>query len=109
MNKNDQAVGVPDERTGSRDSMLLLAILHDGEGNGIGQARVRNISAAGMLADCAALVEPGTRVRFDLRGVGEITGEVVRYERGQIGVQFDRKIDPKLARRPVGKPATSKG
>jgi hypothetical protein len=90
-------------RAGARDSFFLLTMLHDAEGREIGQARVRNLSSTGMLADCTASVRMGMRLTFDLRGIGAISGEVMRVEKGRIGVRFDTEIDPNLARRPPGK------
>ncbi len=90
-------------RGGARDSFFLLTILHDAEGREIGHARVRNLSSTGMLADCTASLRMGTRLVFDLRGIGTTSGEIVRVENGRVGVRFDEEIDPNLARKPPGK------
>ncbi|MET0370958.1 MAG: PilZ domain-containing protein [Sphingobium sp.] len=93
-------------RTAPRDSLFLLTTLSTLEGAPLGKARVRNLSATGLMADCERAVPAGVRVAFDLRGVGRITGSVAWSREDKIGVAFDEEIDPQLARKPVS--ATAK-
>ena len=88
-------------RTAPRDSLFLLTSFATPEGAPLGKARVRNLSATGLMADCERAVPAGARIEFDLRGVGKVSG-VVAWSRGEkIGIAFDTPIDPQLARKPV--------
>lgn len=88
-------------RSGPRDSLFLLTNLQTIEGTPLGRARVRNLSATGLMADCERAVPAGARILFDLRGVGRVSGSVVWSREDKIGVAFDEEIDPQLARKPV--------
>ncbi|WP_022682942.1 PilZ domain-containing protein [Sphingobium bisphenolivorans] len=88
-------------RSGPRDSLFLLTSLSSVEGTPLGRARVRNLSATGLMADCERAVPSGVRVSFALRGVGQVEGVVVWSREDRIGIAFDERIDPQLARRPV--------
>jgi len=85
-----------------RDSLFLLARLRFGEADAIHEARVRNLSEGGMMAEFDRAVELGSAVAVELRGVGTVSGRIAWAEQGRIGVSFDRPIDPKAARKPVG-------
>ena len=89
-------------RSGSRDSMLLVTELRDLNGTEMGRAVIRNISGNGMLVEGDFALKLEQIVRFDLRNIGELSGEVTRIEPGQIGIRFHREIDPQMARRPIG-------
>lgn len=91
-----------DAREGSRDAMLLLTILRDVQGKKLNQAIIRNLSNTGMLAEGSFRVTQGQIVRFDLRNIGEMSGEIVRVEQDHVGIRFHREIDPLLTRKPVG-------
>lgn len=88
-------------RSAPRDSLFLLASLTTPEGLGLGKARIRNLSATGLMADCEQAVPTGQRLCFDLRGVGLVQGTVAWSRDDKIGVAFDVPIDPQLARKPV--------
>lgn len=88
-------------RSGPRDSLFLLTNLMSMEGKALGRARVRNLSATGMMADCERPIPAGVRVSLELRGIGEVQGMVVWSRDDRIGIAFDDKIDPQLARKPV--------
>jgi hypothetical protein len=83
-----------------RDSLFLLTVIADTQG-AVGQARVRNLSATGLMADCDHMFLKGDAVIVELRGVGEVSGHVAWANGQRIGVAFDRPIDPQLARKPV--------
>jgi hypothetical protein len=88
-------------RSGPRDSLFLLTNLTSHEGTTLGRARVRNLSATGLMADCERPVPAGAAIVFDLRGVGRVSGKVVWSREDKIGIAFDQEIDPQLARKPI--------
>lgn len=89
-------------RAAPRDSLFLLTDIMTAEGSNLGKARVRNLSAVGLMADCERPVANGTRIVVALRGVGPVAGKVVWVQADKIGVAFDDRINPQLARKPVG-------
>ncbi len=89
-------------RTAPRDSLFLLTNITTAEGISLGKARVRNLSAVGLMADCERPIARGARIVVELRGVGLVTGRVAWAQADRIGVAFDELIDPQLARKPVG-------
>jgi hypothetical protein len=89
-------------RTAPRDSLFLMTVVSAPEGRTVGKARVRNLSATGLMADVDKALREGDNVSLTLRGVGEVTGKVVWTEQKRIGIKFDSDIDPKQARKPVG-------
>ena len=101
MLQDNEDDGLPCGRADKRDSLFLLAVLCDEDGDEIGPARIRNLSATGMMADCTAPFIAGMRIKCAIRGVGNVSGEVVRVAGGRIAVRFDTEIDPLHARRPV--------
>ena len=88
-------------RSGPRDSLFLLTDLRSGNGAPLGRARIRNLSATGLMADCERPVPADTPLSFELRGIGRVAGRVVWSREDKIGVAFDEEIDPQLARKPV--------
>lgn len=93
------------EQQGSRprrDSLLLMATMTLADDAHSREVRVRNISEGGLMAELATPVEIGTAITFDLRGIGPVSGRVAWCTQGRVGVSFDRPIDPKLVRKPVG-------
>lgn len=96
-NEQDQS-----DRTGQRDSLLLMAQMTlDGE-TSPREVRVRNISEGGLMAELPVSAEIGSAVALELRGVGSISGRIAWCTQGRVGVAFDRHIDPKMVRKPVG-------
>lgn len=88
-------------RARSRDSLFVMARLQfDGEAYGR-DVRVRNLSEGGLMAECARVVDAGTSVNLDVRGIGPVTGKVAWCTEGRIGIALDTKIDPRRARRPI--------
>ncbi|WP_322963547.1 PilZ domain-containing protein [Sphingomonas fuzhouensis] len=90
------------DRTGQRDSLLMMAQMMLADESQPRDVRVRNISEGGLMAELAVAVEIGTPVSLDLRGIGPVSGRIAWCTQGRVGVAFDRQIDPKLVRRPVG-------
>lgn len=88
-------------RAAPRDSLFLLTTLSTTDGAPLGKARVRNLSATGLMADCERAVPAGAQVICDLRGIGPVAGTVAWSRGDKIGLAFDEPIDPQLARKPV--------
>lgn len=91
-----------DARLTERDSFLLMTVLRDERDCELGPARIRNLSQTGMMVDTTAPLITGQKLCFNLRGIGLVTGEVVRGEEDRFGIAFDGCIDPRLARKPLG-------
>ncbi|APL94431.1 hypothetical protein Sj15T_04340 [Sphingobium sp. TA15] len=104
MDSNQDDGGRGPARSGPRDSLFLLTNLSSADGAPLGRARVRNLSATGLMADCERAIPTGLRIRFDLRGIGQVNGSVIWSREDRIGIAFDEQIDPQLARRPVSRP-----
>ena len=90
-------------RQSPRDSLFLLSVLRDENGVEVGPAKVRNLSSTGMMVETSVALSLGERLRFDLRGIGEVRGVVVREERDRFryGIHFERPVDARLARRAI--------
>ena len=91
-----------------RDSLFLLSEVIRETGESMGNAKVRNLSATGLMADCDFAFLKGDRLVFDLRGIGPVVGEVVWNNGMRIGFHFDRDVDPQRARKPVSSGEQSK-
>jgi len=90
-----------DEATrNARDSVFLHAMVSSNTASV--QFRVRNISSSGLMAEGPLTFDQGDEVDVDLRNIGRIHGKVVWIDEGRFGMAFDRSIDPKQARKPVG-------
>ena len=92
-------------RAKDRDSLFLLAQMRLGDEAKVRDVRVRNLSEGGLMADVDAPVAVGTVATLDLRGIGEVCGRVAWFAEGRVGIALDTSIDPKKARKPVGRPA----
>lgn len=90
------------QREDVRDSLLLQAPMRYAPEAPTVLLRVRNLSAGGMMADCTVPVEPGQAVEVDIRNIGAVSGRIAWARKGQIGIAFDNRIQPRLARSPVG-------
>jgi len=64
-------------------------------------ARVRNLSAGGMMIECSEPLRAGQQLCARLRGIGAVAGRVAWVRGGRAGIAFAHQIDPELARRPV--------
>ncbi|HEX7783089.1 MAG TPA: PilZ domain-containing protein [Sphingobium sp.] len=89
-------------RVAPRDSLFLLTSLTTLEGASLGKARVRNLSATGLMADCEAALAKGQQVIMEIRGVGRVFGRIAWTRNDRVGIVFDKPIDPQLARKPLG-------
>jgi PilZ domain len=90
------------KRGKDRDSLFLKATLRFPVSNAVGEVRVRNLSAGGLMAEAPLMASRGERVEIELRNIGWISGSVAWLAEGRIGISFDHPIDPKEARKPVG-------
>lgn len=85
-----------------RDSVFLHATVTATHGEAAGLFRIRNISSGGLMAEGPVSFHAGDELDVDLRNVGKVHGRVAWAAEGRFGMMFDRLIDPKLARQPVG-------
>lgn len=98
--------GMAHARGDMRDSMFLHASMRLASEDAPVALRVRNLSAGGLMADCPVAVEQGQQVEVALRNIGTVPGRIAWVRGNQIGVSFLNRIDPKVARKPVGTHAT---
>lgn len=84
-------------RPDARESVLLMAMMRGPSAANV-PVRVRNLSAGGMMVLSQILISRDEAVEIDLAGIGTIAGRVAWVFCGRIGIQFDRPIDPLLAR-----------
>lgn len=84
-----------DTRQSSRDSLLVLAKLKvDGEVSGTEhKVKVRNLSAAGMMAEGDVKVSRGSLVSVELRNIGWVDGTVAWKQDNRFGIGFIEEID----------------
>ncbi|WP_336959119.1 PilZ domain-containing protein [Sphingobium aquiterrae] len=88
-------------RAFARDSLFLLTDISSPEGIDLGKARVRNLSATGLMADSESPFRVGQAVCVELRGLGRVSGTIAWTRNERIGIAFDHAIDPQQARKPV--------
>ena len=86
----------------SRDSLFLMAQLRSPALREVFDVRIRNLSAGGLMADFARPLDRDTPVEVDVRGIGWVAGRIAWCTEGRTGIAFDKPIDPRLARKPVG-------
>ena len=92
----------PAKGRAERDSVFLHATVTSTAGEGSGLFRIRNISSGGLMAEGPFTFAAGDELEVDLRNVGVVHGRVAWASSGKFGMMFDRVIDPKMARQPVG-------
>lgn len=85
-----------------RDSVFLHATVTASHGEAAGVFRIRNISSGGLMAEGPIVFVAGDELDVDLRNIGLVHGRVAWASAGKFGMMFDRAIDPRLARKPVG-------
>jgi len=92
-----------DTRQSSRDSLLVLAKVRlDGDANGTEyRVKVRNLSAAGMMAEGDVKVMRGSLVSVELRNLGWIDGTVAWKQDDRFGIAFIEEIDHLRVRAPA--------
>ena len=98
----DQATA---QRSDPRDSLFLTAKFRIQGESAVEQVRVRNLSAGGLMIELDDPIDPDTPVELEVRGIGRISGKIAWRAVGRAGVAFDKPVDPKKARKPIGKTA----
>jgi hypothetical protein len=96
----NECISADEPPRAKRDSILLLANIVRTDGEDLGQAKVRNLSATGMMAEFQGVVA-GEELVVVFRSGAQIFGKVVWVRNGQIGVSFAKPIDPQIARKSV--------
>lgn len=86
----------------ARDSLFLLSELTLEDSGERHKVKVRNLSSGGMMVESDLEVMQGQRIMIDLRNIGPVRGQIAWVRNAKFGVAFDRSINPKLARKPVG-------
>ncbi|MDM7957157.1 PilZ domain-containing protein [Blastomonas sp.] len=90
------------KETRARDSLFLLAEVSFEGSDEIHKVKVRNLSPGGMMIESDLEVSQGQHLVAVLRNIGAVRGQIAWARSKRFGVAFDREIDPKLARKPVG-------
>jgi hypothetical protein len=85
-----------------RDSLFLLAEITFDDAQEQHKVKVRNLSPGGMMVESDLEVTQGQRLVAVLRNIGPVRGQVAWARSARFGVAFDREINHKLARQPVG-------
>ena len=96
--------GSASQRTRSRDSLFLMAQMRLGLETASQDVRVRNLSEGGLMLEVSKPLPIGTVVTLEVRGLGEVRGNVAWYAEGRAGVALETPIDPKKARKPIAAP-----
>ena len=98
------AMSSVETRNVSRDSLFLFAELtFEGQPEAV-KVKVRNLSAGGMMAEGAGVEAiRGDRLSIELRNVGSVKGNVAWVQGTRFGIAFEKEIDPKIVRAPVGR------
>jgi hypothetical protein len=65
------------------------------------RAKIRNLSAGGLMAEGDMRVLRGEKIEVALRNLGWVEGVVAWVQDNRFGVAFLSEIDPKLARSPL--------
>ncbi len=94
--------GSENRRQRERDSLLLVAQVRIGDEATTREARVRNLSETGLMAELAKVVDVGTPVTVTLRGIGEVAGTVAWCTEGRMGISLNAPINPLHVRKPSG-------
>ncbi|MDP4573593.1 PilZ domain-containing protein [Qipengyuania sp. G39] len=89
-------------RNVGRDSLFLFAELEfEGQTDPV-RVKVRNLSAGGMMAEAPISTARGERLTIRLRNLEAVKGTIAWVQGDRFGISFDTKIDPRVARAPVG-------
>lgn len=91
----DESVG-PNLRERRYSVLLVGSIARAGSRNRM-RLTVRNISAHGLMGECAYPPRTGDLVDVDLPGIGSVLAYVRWGDGNRIGLEFDGPIDPTLA------------
>ncbi len=91
-----------DTRQMSRDSLFVMARCKvEGDASGTEhRVKVRNLSAAGMMAEGDVKVSRGSLVSVDLRNIGWVDGTVAWKQDNRFGIAFLEEVDHRLVLTP---------
>jgi hypothetical protein len=84
----------------ARESVFLLTEIRPQAGRPF-SCRVRNVSATGMMIECAHSLNVGDVVVATLRNIGDVSCTVARIRSGLAGLRFAEPIDPAQCRKSV--------
>ena len=90
-----------DTRGVSRNSFFLMADISVAD-KPFERIKVRNLSDCGMMGEGGIEISSGDRVVVELRNIGKVVGRVAWTQNTRFGLAFEKIIDPRLAREPVG-------
>lgn len=79
---------------GDGASVSPITILQDLHGNTLGEAYIQRISETDMQISYHFPLKMNQIVRFRLRNIGELSGEVVKAECNATIIRFHREIGP---------------
>lgn len=99
---SNEAAKTSSQRNAARDSLFLSTDIIVASCAHPITVRVRNLSSGGMMIDGHEAFEDGAEISTDLRGIGPVTGRIAWIMAGRAGVSFDRNVDPRKARTPIG-------
>ncbi|GGB57311.1 PilZ domain-containing protein [Blastomonas aquatica] len=102
MNMPVSPKSLESKETRARDSLFLLAEMTSEGSDEVYKVKVRNLSPGGMMIESDLEVTQGQQVVATLRNIGPVRGQIAWARSGRFGVAFDREINPKQARQPVG-------
>ena len=89
-----------DTRNDNRDSMFLLAQIRVKASGEPLNAKVRNLSEGGMMAEGKLRLSRGDTVEVDLRNVGTVEGSVAWVQGERFGISFAEPVDAQAVRAP---------
>ncbi len=99
---SDVKAGEPNEHVRGRDSIFMVADIRLLDKKTELSARIRNLSAGGMMVEVQAQIKDGDAIEVNLNNIGWVSGSVVWIYGSRFGVSFDSPIDPRLARKKIG-------
>lgn len=88
------------DRTARMTTILMVGRVIAQSGDYL--CRVRNLSPGGMLIECEGRISIGELIKVELRNLNVVTARVRWIGEGQMGLEFDRRVDvDDLMRQPV--------
>jgi hypothetical protein len=79
-----------------RYSVLLTGTIRKAQAGNRMPIKIRNISASGLMCECAYPPRIDDLVEIELPRLGHVSGHIRWGARGRIGIEFDGPIDPTL-------------
>ena len=78
-----------------RDSFYVFARMRFAGDTEQHRIRIRNVSAGGLMAECAVIPRHGEPVVVELSGLGWLPGTVCWVQEHRFGIALRRDIDPR--------------